>query len=86
MASPKISKQRKVINFMAKGRTISAAQARHMYGVKNLRATISDIRTIVQEYGNWQIINEDGRYSMRDTHPGNRVFSFDRNGRRSIIA
>lgn len=86
MATTKISKQRRVINYLANGNTLSAAQARNWYGVKNLRATMSDIRPIVQEYGNWQVVNEDGRYSMIDTHPGKRMFRFNKAGRRALIA
>ena len=78
----KISKKRKVINYMSRGRSITPAQARRLFGVQNLRATISDIRETVGQYGNWEIVNEDGRYYMNDTHPGNRTFRFDQNGRR----
>lgn len=79
----KISKKRKVINYMSRGRSITPAQARRMFGVQNLRATISDIRETVGQYGNWEIVNEDGRYYMNDIHPGRRMFKFDQNGRRT---
>lgn len=85
MATVKISKQRKVINYLVNGNTLTAAQARNWYGVKNLRATMSDIRPIVQEYGNWKVIMKNGRYSMIDTHPGKRVFRFTKSGRRTRI-
>lgn len=83
----KISKQRKVINYLTKtnGRTITSAQARSMFGVKNLRATMSDIRGLVEQYGNWEIYNMDGHYSMNDTHPGKRAYRFSKNGTRSLI-
>jgi len=79
----KISKKRKVINYMASGRSISAAQARSMFGVQNLRATISNIRETVEQFGNWTIENDNGRYFMYDTHPGRRSYTFNREGRRT---
>jgi len=79
----KISKKRKVINYMSSGRSITPAQARRMFGVQNLRATISNIRETVEQFGNWEIVNEDGRYFMYDTHPGRRTYNFTREGRRT---
>ena len=65
-----ISKKRRVINYLAAGRGITAAEARSRFGVKNLRAMMSDIRTLVERYGNWRIVshtNRDGetRYFMK---------------------
>ena len=47
-----ISKKRRVLNYLAAGRGITAAEARSRFGVKNIRAMMSDIRTIVERYGN----------------------------------
>lgn len=83
-----ISKTRKVINFLSGGGTLTAAQARARYGVQNLRATISNIRNMVEEFGNWEIVatpNSSGTttYSMVDTHPGKRVYKFNADGSRT---
>lgn len=85
MAKPILSNKRKVINFLSSGKTLTAAQARSRYGIKNFRATISSIRTLVEEHGNWTITNDGGRYSMCDTHPGRRMFTFDRGGHRTAM-
>jgi len=83
-----ITKQNKVINYLSKrGRTLTAAEARARFGVQNLRATISDIREVVEEFGNWRVetrTSPTGRtqYLMRDTHPGRRVFKFRADGTR----
>jgi len=83
-----ITKQNKVINYLTKrGRTLTAAEARARFGVRNLRATMSDIREIVEEFGNWRVetrLSNAGRtqYMMRDTHPGRRVYRFRKDGTR----
>jgi hypothetical protein len=86
-----ITKQNKVINYLSKrGRTLTAAEARARFGVQNLRATISDIREVVEEFGNWRVetrISPTGRtqYLMRDTHPGRRSYGFRKDGSRFKI-
>lgn len=84
------SKMRKVINYLANGRTLTPDQARARFGVRNLRATMSDIREVVTEYGNWQIVREttaSGKtcYGMRDVHPGRRRYAFRKDGSRYAI-
>jgi hypothetical protein len=86
-----ISKKRRVINYLAAGRGITAAEARSRFGVKNLRAMMSDIRVLVERYGNWEVETEETRsgstrYFMRDTHTGRRKFKFDVHGSRTAIA
>jgi len=86
-----ITKQNKVINYLSKrGRTLTAAEARARFGVQNLRATISDIREVVEEFGNWRVetrISPTGRtqYMMRDIHPGRRSYGFRKDGSRYKI-
>ena len=83
-----ITKQNKVINYLTKrGRTLTASEARARFGVRNLRATMSDIRSIVEEFGNWRIETRTSstgltQYMMRDTHPGRRVYRFRKDGSR----
>ncbi len=85
-----LSKTRKVINFLSSGKSLTAAQARARFGVQNLRATISNIRETVEEFGNWEVVsskNASGNtsYSMVDTHPGRRTYSFNADGTRSRV-
>ena len=81
-----ITKQRKVINHLTSGKSLNPTQARTKFGVKNLRATISSIRDLVEQYGNWEVVNEDGSYRMFDTHSGKRTYQFTPSGRRTMIA
>ena len=50
-----ISKKRRVMDHLAKGNSITANQARSRFGVANLRATMSDIKSTVEAYGNWEV-------------------------------
>jgi len=54
------TKQNKVINYLMRGNTISQDSAYSMFGVANLRATISDIRPILRAKG-FNVINTTGR-------------------------
>lgn len=52
------SKNRKVVDYLASGGTLTAAQAKARFGVQNFRAQISDIKETVEQYGNWEITAE----------------------------
>jgi hypothetical protein len=85
-----LSKTRKVINYLANGNSITAAEARARFGVRNLRATISNIRELVERFGNWEIDTEVSptgktRYTMVDTHPGDRAYGFRADGTRYLL-
>ena len=58
MAFRSTSPNRKVVDYLASGKTLTAAQAKARFGVANLRATISDIRSVVEAYGNHEIFSE----------------------------
>lgn len=80
-----ISKKRRVLNYLAAGRGITAAEARSRFGVKNIRAMMSDIRTLVERYGNWEIETEETRsggtrYFMRNSGGGKRKFCVESMG------
>tara|TARA_R110002124_G_scaffold89166_1_gene228230 strand:+ start:1522 stop:1878 length:357 start_codon:yes stop_codon:yes gene_type:complete len=49
------SKKRRVMNYLASGRTLTPNQARSRFGVGNMRATISNIKSQVEAYGNWEV-------------------------------
>ena len=90
MGNNTLTKKRRVINYLASGKGLAPAEARSRFGVANLRATISDIRSMVEQYGNWEIVTEDTsngstRYFMEDTHPGNRTYGFDKMGKRVAL-
>jgi len=81
-----LTKKRQVMNHLSRGWGIDAREAKVKYGVKNLRATMSDIREQVERFGNWEIrLTETGRYFMRDTHPGERTYAFRKDGTRYMI-
>ena len=81
-----LSKKRQVINHLSRGWGIDAREAYNKYGVRNLRATISNIREQVEAYGNWEIVTDSrGRYFMRDTHPGTRTYGFRKDGSRYMM-
>lgn len=77
-----VSKKRRVLNYLAAGRGITAAEARSRFGVKNLRAMMSDIRTLVERYGNWEVDTEETRtggtrYFMRNNGGSKAKFCVD---------
>ena len=85
-----MTKKRRVINYLASGKGLTEGEARSRFGVANLRATISDIRDMVEAHGNWEITSEPTpsgktRYFMEDTHPGERTYGFDSMGRRYAL-
>ena len=86
-----LSKKRRLINYLYNGggmnNGITANEARAKFGVANIRATMSDIRSTVEAFGNWEITSEETatgktRYFMVDTHPGKRTYAYDSDGSR----
>jgi hypothetical protein len=77
-----ISKKRRVLNYLSSGRGITAAEARSRFDVKNLRALMSDIRTLVERYDNWEVTTEETRnggtrYFLRNMRNSSRSFNAD---------
>ena len=58
MAFRSTSTTRKVVDYLASGKTITAAQARSRFGVANFRACISKIKATVEAYGNHEVTSE----------------------------
>ena len=50
------TKKQRVMNHLARGNDITPKQAFSRFGVKNLRATMSNIKEQVERYGNWEVI------------------------------
>lgn len=56
MAFAANSKTRKIfVDYLAEGRTLTAAQAQSRFGIKNMSAAMSSIRETVEAYGNWEV-------------------------------
>ena len=49
------SKKARLMNYLAKGNDITPKQAFSRFGVKNLRASMSNIKEQVEQYGNWEV-------------------------------
>jgi hypothetical protein len=65
-----LTKKRKAINYLANGNSLTVAEARSRFGIKNFRAMISSIKSLVENRGNWRIVtnetqNGSTRYSMK---------------------
>ena len=93
--SKNLSKKRRLINYLYNGggsnKGITSNEARAKFGIANLRATISDIKSMVEAFGNWEIVSEETstgktRYFMVDTHPGNRTYGYAEDGSRFTMA
>lgn len=56
-----VTKQDKVMNYLQKGNTLSQDSAYNMFGVSNLRATISDVRPILKSQG-FNVVTKTGRH------------------------
>lgn len=61
MAFAANSKTRKIVDYLAEGRTLTAAQARARFGVQNFSATMSTIRKTVEAYGNWAVTTDTAK-------------------------
>ncbi len=68
-----VSKKRRVMDYLAKGNTLTASQAKSRFGVGNMRATMSNIKSQVEAYGNWSI-------STNDTPSGKTSYGMDFSG------
>ena len=51
------SKTRQIIRFLGSGKDLTSSQIQNQFGVSNVSATMSSVRKIVEQYGNWRMIN-----------------------------
>lgn len=56
-----MTKQKSVIRYLSSGRSLNQDRAMKLFGVRNFRATISDVKEQVERYGNWRIVRTEGR-------------------------
>ncbi len=54
-----LTKKRRVMDYLAKGNTLTASQAKARFDVGNMRATMSNIKSQVEAYGNWSVTSDD---------------------------
>ena len=67
--TPAPSKKRRVMDYLASGKSLTANEARSRFGVGNMRATMSNIKSQVEAYGNWEVTSSQSpsgitRYAM----------------------
>jgi hypothetical protein len=60
MSTCTLTKQDRVTNYLMKGKTLSQDSAFSMFGVGNLRATISDIKPTLKSQG-YSVYTTEGR-------------------------
>ena len=65
--------KRRVLDHLARGNDITAKQAFSRFGVKNMRALMSNIKSQVEAYGNWEV-------STRELDNGATCYSMDFHG------
>ena len=51
------SKTRQIIRFLGSGKDLTSSQIQNQFGVSNVSATMSSVRKIVEQYGNWRMVN-----------------------------
>ena len=65
-----ISNKRRIMDYLANGGSLTAAEAASRFDCGNFRATISDIKSQVERYNNWAIVTQPtkttgkNRYAM----------------------
>ena len=56
MSKTVYTKKQRVMNHLARGNDITPKQAFSRFGVKNMRACMSNIKSQVEAYGNWEVV------------------------------
>ena len=51
------SKTRQIIRFLGTGKDLTTSQIQRQFGISNVSATMSRVRSIVEQYGNWRMVN-----------------------------
>ena len=51
------SKTRQIIRFLGSGKDLTSSQIQNQFRVSNVSATMSSVRKIVEQYGNWRMVN-----------------------------
>ena len=51
------SKTRQIIAFLGTGKDLTSSQIQNQFGISNVSATMSRVRKVVEQYGNWRMVN-----------------------------
>ena len=51
------SKTRQIIRFLGSGKDLTSSQIQNQFGISNVSATMSRVRKVVEQYGNWRMVN-----------------------------
>ena len=77
------SKTRQIISFLGTGKDLTTSQIQRQFGISNVSATMSRVRSVVEQYGNWRMIssplkNGNGqRFSMKRVVLANPMIDVD---------
>ena len=77
------SKTRQIIAFLGTGKDLTTSQIQRQFGISNVSATMSRVRSIVENYGNWRMLssslkNGNGqRYTMKRVVLANPLVDVD---------
>tara|TARA_Y100001938_G_scaffold150239_1_gene240259 strand:- start:1178 stop:1447 length:270 start_codon:yes stop_codon:yes gene_type:complete len=85
-----LTKKRRVINYLTSGKGLTSAEAASRFGVGNMRAMMSDLRSQFTKYGNWEVVKEQtttgkSRYFLKDIHPGKRTYAYNKDGSKYMM-
>ena len=51
------SKTCQIIRFLGSGKDLTSSQIQNQFGIANVSSTMSSVRKIVEQYGNWRMVN-----------------------------
>ena len=51
------SKTRQIIRFLGSGKDLTSSQIQNQFGIANVSSTMSRVHSIVEQYGNWRMVN-----------------------------
>ncbi len=77
------SKTRQIIRFFGTGKDLTTSQIQRQFGISNVSATMSRVRSVVEQYGNWRMVsnplkNGNGqRFSMKRVVLANPMIDVD---------
>jgi|TARA_R100001510_G_C7525262_1_gene119039 hypothetical protein len=77
------SKTRQIIRFLGTGKDLTTSQIQRQFGISNVSATMSRVRSVVEQYGNWRMVsnplkNGNGqRFSMKRVVLANPMIDVD---------
>tara|TARA_R100000805_G_C3542477_1_gene57093 strand:- start:121 stop:384 length:264 start_codon:yes stop_codon:yes gene_type:complete len=77
------SKTRQIIAFLGTGKDLTTSQIQRQFGISNVSATMSRVRSVVEQYGNWRMVsnplkNGNGqRFSMKRVVLANPMIDVD---------